>query len=115
MLGNLRISSKLLVMVGLSVLGILVVAGVGLSALRDNLLEDRKNKLQDVVLLARQAVDLDYQSARRAGLSDSEAFERSRVLLRSLKFGKDDYFYAHQPAGTAAIASEPEGRRPQYV
>ena len=40
MLGNLRISSKLLVMVGLSVLGIIAVAGVGLSALRDNLLED---------------------------------------------------------------------------
>jgi methyl-accepting chemotaxis protein len=53
MLGNLRISSKLLMMVGLSVLGIAAVAGVGLSALWNNLLEDRRAKLQDVALLAR--------------------------------------------------------------
>jgi methyl-accepting chemotaxis protein len=112
MLGNLRISSKLLVMVGLSVLGILAVAGVGLSALRDNLLEDRKNKLQDVVLLARQAIDLDYQSARKAGLSEAEAFERSRALLRTLKFGKDDYFYAIDQQGLLQSHPSPkvEGR-----
>jgi len=83
MLGNLRISSKLLVMVGLSVLGIVAVAGVGLSALRDNLLEDRKAKLQDVVLLARQAIEVDYQTSKKAGLSDAEALERGKVLLRA--------------------------------
>src|SRR4051794_37330735 len=94
MLGNLRISSKLLVMVGLSVLGILVVAGVGLSALKDNLLEDRKTKLKDLVLMARQAVELDYQSAKKAGLSDADAMEQSKRVIRTLRFGNDDYFYA---------------------
>jgi hypothetical protein len=38
---------------GLSVLAMFAVAVVGLSALRNNLLEDRKAKLQDVILLAR--------------------------------------------------------------
>jgi methyl-accepting chemotaxis protein len=108
MLGNLRISSKLLVMVGLSVLGILAVAGVGLSALRDNLLEDRKAKLQDVVLLARQAVDLDYQSSKKAGLSDAEAFERSKALLRTLRFGKEDYFYAFNHEGLVQSHPSPK-------
>jgi methyl-accepting chemotaxis protein len=112
MLGNFRISSKLLVMVGLSVLGMLTVAGVGLSALKDNLLEDRKNKLHDVVLLARQAIDLDYQNARQTGLSEAQAFERSRVLLRTLKFGKDDYFYAINQQGLRESHPSPkvEGR-----
>ncbi len=56
----MRISSKLLMMVALAALGVIAVAGVGLSVLKDNLLEDRKAKLQDVVLLARQAIERDY-------------------------------------------------------
>src|SRR5580698_6350456 len=108
MLGNLRISSKLFIMVGLSVLGIAMVAFVGLSALKSNLLEDRKAKLHDVVLLARQAVDLDYQASKKAGLSDAEAFEKSRALLRSLRFGNDDYFYAFNSEGLVQAHPSPK-------
>jgi methyl-accepting chemotaxis protein len=107
MLGNLRISYKLLMMIGLSVLGIAAVAGVGLSALRNNLLEDRKAKLQDVVLLARQALELDYQASRKAGLSEAEALERGKVLLRKFRFGKDDYFYAFNPQGLVVAHPNP--------
>jgi methyl-accepting chemotaxis protein len=108
MLGNLKISSKLLMMVCLSVLGIAVVAAVGLSALRNNLLEDRKAKLHDVVLLARQAVDLNYQASHQAGLSDAEALERGKALLRTLRFGKDDYFYAFNPQGLVQSHPNPK-------
>jgi methyl-accepting chemotaxis protein len=94
MLASLRISTKLLFMVGLAVLGIVAVAGVGLLTLKNNLLEDRKVKLQEVVLLARQALDFDYQAARKAGLSEAETMARSKALLRTLHFGKDDYFLA---------------------
>src|SRR6201986_3110075 len=93
-MANLRISTKLLLMVGLSVLGIAMVAVVSLSTLKSSLLEDRKAKLHDVVLLARQTVELDYQASKKAGLSDQEAFERGKVLLRTLRFGNNDYFYA---------------------
>jgi methyl-accepting chemotaxis protein len=105
MLGNLRISSKLLIMMGLSVFGVAVIAGVGLSALWSNLLEDRKSKLHDVVLLARQAVDLNYQASHQAGLSDAEAAERGKALLRVFHFGNDDYFYAFTAQG--AIQAHP--------
>jgi methyl-accepting chemotaxis protein len=108
MLGNLRISSKLLIMLGLSVLGIAAVAAVGLSALRNNLLEDRKAKLHDVVLLARQAVDLNYQASHQAGLSDAEALERGKALLRALRFGKDDYFYAFNSQGLVQAHPSPK-------
>jgi methyl-accepting chemotaxis protein len=108
MLGNLKISSKLLIMVCLSVLGIAAVAAVGLSALRNNLLEDRKAKLHDVVLLARQAVDLNYQASHQAGLSDAEALDRGKALLRTLRFGKDDYFYAFNPQGLVQSHPNPK-------
>jgi methyl-accepting chemotaxis protein len=95
-------------MVGLSVLGIAAVAAVGLSALRSNLLEDRKAKLHDVVLLARQAVDLDYQVSRQAGLSEAETLGRSKALLRALRFGNDDYFYAFNAQGVLQVHPSPK-------
>ena len=101
MLGNLRISYKLLMMIGLSVLGIAAVAGVGLSSLWDNLLEDRKSKVQDVVMVGRQALEMDYQASRKAGLSEADAMERSKTLLRSFRFGKDDYLFAVNGQGVA--------------
>src|ERR1700739_4508979 len=108
MLGNLRISSKLLLMVALSVLGIAAVAGVGLSALWSNLLEDRKAKLQDVALLARQAIDLNYQASQKAGLSEAETLARSKALLRSFRFGKDDYLYAFNAHGILQVNPNPK-------
>ena len=108
MLAGLRISSKLMIMVGVSVIGIAIVASISLSTLRDNLLEDRKAKLHDLVLLARQAVDLDYQASKKAGLSDAEAFERGKALLRTLRFGKDDYFYAFNAQGVVQAHPNPK-------
>jgi methyl-accepting chemotaxis protein len=108
MLGNLRISSKLFMMVALSVLGIAAVAGVGLSALWSNLIEDRKGKVQDVVLLARQAIEVNYQASQKAGLSEAETLERGKALLRTLRFGKDDYIYAFNSQGVLQVNPNPK-------
>src|ERR1700744_598026 len=99
MLTGLKISTKLLTMVLLAVVGVAAVAALGLSTLRENLLEDREAKLRDVVLLAKQTIDHDYQSSKAAGLSEAQAFEKSKALLRTLRFGKDDYFYAFNAEG----------------
>jgi len=99
MFAKLRISHKLMIMVVVAVTGIVVTAALGLSTLRQNLLEDRKAKVQDVTRLAIGAVKMDYEASRKAGLSDAEALEKSKALLRMLRFGKDDYFYAFSPDG----------------
>ena len=108
MLGNLRISYKLLMMIGLLVLGIAAVAGVGLSALWSNLLEDRKAKLQDLVLMARQALELDYQASKQTGLSEAQAQERGQVLMRTFRFGNGDYFYALNAQGIVMANANPK-------
>ncbi|WNV11775.1 methyl-accepting chemotaxis protein [Tardiphaga sp. 709] len=88
------ISSKLMLMVGIAIAGIVLVAGLGLTTLRSSLLEDRKDKLQQLVMLAKQTLEQDYSASRKAGLTAADAKERSKQLLQSLRFGKDDYFYA---------------------
>ena len=108
MLGNLRISYKLLMMIGLSVLGIAAMAGLGLSALWSNMMEDRKAKLQDIVQVAREALDYNLQVSKQAGLSEAETVERGKALLRSLRFGKDDYVYATNMQGVAVANPNPK-------
>jgi methyl-accepting chemotaxis protein len=92
MVRNFRISTKILVMVFLSVLGIAAVACVGLLALKENLLEDRKAKLGEIVRVALQAVEHDYRAAQETGLSEAAAMAQIKAMLRTMRFGKDDYF-----------------------
>lgn len=100
MFRNLRISFKLGIMVGLAVLGIVAVASISLSALKNNLLEDRKVMVRELVMLAKQALEQNYQSGRKAERSAAELMEQSKVLIRSLRFGGDNYFYVLDTKGT---------------
>lgn len=103
MFGSLRISTKLLIVVLLSILGMVGTAGISLSSLKDSLLEDRKAKVKELVLLARTAIEADYQAGRKAGLSELEARERSRALLRMLRYDKDNAFYAATRQGILEV------------
>jgi methyl-accepting chemotaxis protein len=107
MLGNLRISYKLLMMIGLSVLGIAAMAAVGLSALWGSMMEDRRVKLQDIVTVAREALEYNHQASLKAGLSEADAMERGKALLHTLRFGKDDYVYAISTQGVAVSNPNP--------
>ena len=107
MLGNLRIFYKLLMMIGLSVLGIAAMAAVGLSALWGSMMEDRRVKLQDIVTVAREALEYNHQASLKAGLSEADAIERGKALLHSMRFGKDDYVYAISTQGVAVSNPNP--------
>lgn len=100
MFGNMRIFSKLMIMVGLSVLGVGLVALVGLYSLKSNLLAARKDKLQQIVLMANDNLNRVYQAAKKAGMSDDETRASIRELIRSMRYdGKDGFFYAYDMNG----------------
>jgi methyl-accepting chemotaxis protein len=108
MLGNLRISYKLLMMIGLSVLGIAAMAALGLSALWGNMMEDRRAKLQDILTLAHEALEFNQQVSHQAGLSEADTIERAKALLRNMRFGKGDYVYAIDRQGVIVSNPNPQ-------
>ncbi len=108
MLGNLRISYKLLMMIGLSVLGIAAVAAMGLSALWGNMMEDRRAKLQDIVTVALETLDYNYQTSQKLGLSEADTVERAKAILRTMRFGQGDYVYAIDRQGLAVSNPNPK-------
>ncbi|MFZ0811465.1 MAG: cache domain-containing protein, partial [Bradyrhizobium sp.] len=95
-------------MIGLSVVGIAAMAAVGLSALWGNMMEDRRAKLQDIVTLAHEALDYNYQTSRQTGLSEADTMERAKTLLRNMRFGKGDYVYAIDRQGVAVSNPNPK-------
>ncbi|MGA2054111.1 MAG: cache domain-containing protein [Bradyrhizobium sp.] len=108
MLGNLRISYKLLMMIGLSVLGIAAVAAMGLSALWGNMMEDRRAKLQDIVTVALETLDYNYQSSQKLGLSEADTMERAKAILRTMRFGQGDYVYGIDRQGVSVSNPNPK-------
>ncbi|MBY0382116.1 MAG: cache domain-containing protein [Xanthobacteraceae bacterium] len=99
-----------MIMVVVAVAGILVTAAMGLSVLRTNLLEDRKAKIEDIVKVAVEALEADYQNSRKAGLSDADTIAHSKTILRSMQFGKNDYIYVFAPNGQLEVHPNSEGK-----
>ena len=112
MLGKLRISTKLMVVISVFVVGVIAVAILGLAELKHNLIEDRKAKVHDVVLEAVQALEISQKQSAAAGLSDKDAAERGKEIIRGLRFGNNDYFFAIDSNGVTTAHPNPqsEGR-----
>jgi methyl-accepting chemotaxis protein len=99
MLGNLKMSMKLQAMVAVAVAGIVAVAVMGLLTLKSNLVEDRKAKIRDLVLVTKQMLELDYQNSLKSGLSAEDARARAKTIVAGLRFGDNDYFFAVNSQG----------------
>jgi len=108
MLGNLRISTKFLVIIGAFVVGVIAVAILGLVALRQNLVEDRKIKLHDLVTTAQQVAESTYKRLAAAGVPDKDAVESAKAVVRGLRFGEDDYFFVIDPQGLFVVHPNPD-------
>jgi len=91
----------------IAIAGIIGIAAVGLVKLRDSMLEDRKAKLESLVLLAQQALQFDYRGSVEQGLSVKEASSRGKALLKSLHFG-NDYFFALDQNGYMRVHPNPK-------
>jgi methyl-accepting chemotaxis protein len=108
MLGNLRISTKFLITIGVFVVGVIAVAAMGLMELRDNLIEDRKGKLHDLVTTAQQVVTFNAKLAADGALSEADAIQRSKDVLRGLRFSNDDYVFVLDTKGINLVHPNPK-------
>jgi methyl-accepting chemotaxis protein len=107
MLRNLRISTKLLVVIGAFIVGVIAVAFLGLVTLRQNLVEDRKIKIHDLVSTAQQVAESTYKGLTAAGAAEKDALEGTKTVLRGLRFGNDDYFFVLDTEGVFVVHPNP--------
>jgi len=93
LLKNVRITFKLAVLVALALLSVLLVAGAALQKTRLTMLEDRQIKTQHVVETAVGVVKHVYARYQAGELSEEQARTEAMELLRSLKYGGNEYFW----------------------
>ncbi|KAB2921091.1 MAG: methyl-accepting chemotaxis protein [Dechloromonas sp.] len=98
-LSSLRVSTRMQMLVGLTLLGLLVLCLTALFHLKDSMLEDRKQKTRDLVDVAVGIVKHHHQLAASGKLSEEAAKNAARDSLRSLRYGNDDYYFGFDTSG----------------
>ena len=91
--GSLRVATRMQVLVGLALLGLLVLCFSALFQLKGSMLEDRKQKTRNMVEVG-MGILTHYQSLAAAGkISDEDARKAARDSLRDIRFDEKDYFF----------------------
>ena len=89
LLANLRLRTKLLLLLGLSLLSLVVSTGIVTSVMYHRMLDDRVDKLRAVVDSTRQlALGLEDQVAAHQ-LTREQALERLRADIHAIRFDND--------------------------
>jgi methyl-accepting chemotaxis protein len=103
MLKRLRISHRLMLFIPLLLAALAVSLLVGLSTLRQSLLEDRKEEVKRLVQVARGMVETWYAQEQAGKLTREQAQEAAKDQLRHLRYGNDDYFFVQRYDGTTLV------------
>lgn len=92
-MSNLRVSTRMQFLIGLTLTGLLVLCFAALMQLKDTMLEDRKQKTRNLVEVALGTLAYHHKLAEDGKLSLDEAKKAARESLRGLRYETSDYFF----------------------
>ena len=90
---SLRVSTRMLILVGLALIGLLILCFAALLQLKGTMLEDRKQKTRNLVEVATGILAHHHKLAADGKLSVDEAKNAAREALRGLRYETSDYFF----------------------
>jgi methyl-accepting chemotaxis protein len=92
-LGSLRVSTRMLLLVGLTLAGLLVLCFTALLQLKSSMLEDRKQKTQNLVEVGVGILTHHQKLAADGKLPEEDAKKAAKESLRNLRYNGNDYFF----------------------
>ncbi|NJA88172.1 methyl-accepting chemotaxis protein [Rhodocyclus tenuis] len=90
---SLRVSTRMQLLVLLTLSGLLALCLVGLFQLKGSLLEDRKEKTQNLIEVALGVLEYHQQLVKDGKLSEDEAKKAARESLRGLRYSGSEYYF----------------------
>lgn len=93
LLGNIKIKYKLWVIIVLMAMGTAILISVSLMSLKENLLEDRKQKTKHVVETVHSFLHYYYELESTGKLSRDEAQKAASAAIENLRYDQDEYFW----------------------
>ncbi|HEY3431472.1 MAG TPA: methyl-accepting chemotaxis protein [Rhodocyclaceae bacterium] len=98
-LNSLRISTRMQLLVGLTLLGLLVLCLTALFQLKTSMLEDRKDKIKSQIETTAGVLNHFYTLSKEGKLSEEEAKQAAKETLRGLRYSGKEYFFIYQTSG----------------
>src|SRR5882724_3718077 len=103
MLKRLSISNRLLLFIPVLLVSLAVTIWFGLSEIRSNLLEDRKDMIKQLVQVATTIVDGWYQKEKSGQLSREDAQKGARDELWRLRYADNNYLFIQRYDGLSML------------
>ncbi len=88
-----RVSTRMQLLIGLTLVGLLILCIVALLQLRGGMLEDRKEKTKNLIEVSMGILEYHQKLAQSGKLSDEEAKQAAKESLRNVRFGANDYYF----------------------
>jgi methyl-accepting chemotaxis protein len=93
LLARFSLRSKLLVLIGLSVLALITLGGVLLESKRQSLLEERQRAVQTAVETVWSTVDLLQRQVASGSVSETEGRARAIAVISAARYAGKEYFW----------------------
>lgn len=92
-LANLAVKNKLRIQIGMTFIGMLLLAYVALSLLYGDLLDNRKTKTRQLVEAAYSVLSHFQAEVDAGNLTEVQAKQAAIATIRDMRYGNDDYFW----------------------
>jgi methyl-accepting chemotaxis protein len=103
MIDNLKISLKMWVLVAVSAIAMIAIAGLGVHNQRAAMYEARHETLQQFTEAGKSILVYYHALAQRGELPEAEARERAKSDIRALRFDDTNYIYILGTDGTMVV------------
>ena len=98
-LARFKLSTRMQLLVGLTLVGLLVLCVTALFQLKGTMLEDRKEKVRNVVEVGIGIISHHHKLFTEGKLSEDDAKLAARNALRGLRYASNDYYFGFDTNG----------------
>lgn len=115
---NMCISTRMQILIGLTLIGLLVLCFAALMQLKGTMLDDRKQKTRNLVEVALGTLAYHHKLAEDGKMSSEDAKKASRESLRGLRYETSDYFFIIDTNANYVLmpsTPESEGKNAAYT
>jgi methyl-accepting chemotaxis protein len=107
MFGRMRISHRLLLLVPVLLVTLVTTVWLGMSELRQSLIDDRKEAIKNLVQVAGHVLESWYAKEKSGALSRDSAQKGAVEELQKLRFADNNYFFAQNFEGVTVLHIDP--------
>ncbi len=93
MLGGLTIKRRLMIIVGIGILGLLILGADEIIELRHEMIANQELETRNLVEVALTNIEQLHAQAEAGALTADEARQLAREMLRGTRYGEGDYFF----------------------